>query len=56
MIGISNLKSIEWQDGWYEMFYIVDFAMLKYYVHYLVLVQFIKIIWCQKLASLNTYI
>jgi hypothetical protein len=28
MIGISNLKPIECQDGWYEMFYIVDFAML----------------------------
>ena len=28
MIGISSLKPIEWQDGWYEMFYIVDFAML----------------------------
>jgi hypothetical protein len=28
MIGISNLKPIKWQDGWFEMFYIVDFAIL----------------------------
>ena len=24
----NSLKPIEWQDGWYEMFYIVNFAML----------------------------
>jgi hypothetical protein len=28
MVSVSNLKPIEWQDECYEMFYIVDFAML----------------------------
>ena len=36
------LKPIKWQDGWYEMFDIVDFAMQYYFIHYLVLVQFMK--------------
>ena len=27
----NELKLIEWQDGWYEMFDIVDFAMLSLY-------------------------